>query len=302
MKSRVDSSWFWLLCLRKNEHKIMRAIDFYIEKIEGFEAMSFAERRESAAKANLIGKQHTKPTLKAIFRVKPSKEARSRYSYKNPYSSGKIECFTLRQCVPMRELSNKPRTEAQNAATKKLLMASPKGKAITWCKEAIGNGLIMIDTETTDLDGVVIQIAAVCCKTGETLYSSLVHTDREIAQEAQDIHGISASMLEGAPTPDEVSRDLEVVLKGREWTAFNLAFDRNAIERTFSGDWISATAERCAMRLAAKVYGATNRYGTISLSAAMERAGVEWKGQAHDAKADAKGAAELLKKISQIDL
>ncbi|ENU6330354.1 exonuclease domain-containing protein [Vibrio parahaemolyticus] len=280
----------------------MKAIDFYVEKIEGFEAMSFAERRDSAIKAKLTNRQHTKPTLKAIFRVKPSKEACSEYSYKNPYGRGEIECFTLNQCVPMRELSNKPRTDAQKSATKKLLMASPKGKAITWCKEAIDAGLVMIDTETTDLDGVVIQIAALCCKTGETLYSSLVHTDQKIAPAAQDVHGISASMLEGAPTPDEVSRDLEVVLKDREWTAFNLAFDRNAIERTFSGDWISATSERCAMRLAAKVYGATNRYGTINLSAAMERAGVEWKGQAHDAEADAKGAAELLKKISQTEL
>ncbi|OWT85945.1 hypothetical protein BGM05_23175 [Vibrio parahaemolyticus] len=181
-------------------------------------------------------------------------------------------------------------------------MASPKGKAITWCKEAIDAGLVMIDTETTDLDGVVIQIAAVCCKTGETLYSSLVHTDQNIAPAAQDIHGISASMLEGAPTPEEVSRELEVVLKGKEWTAFNRSFDSNAIERTFSGDWINATAERCAMHLASKVYGATNRYGTISLSASMERAGVKWEGQAHDAEADAKGAAKLLKKISQIDL
>lgn len=56
------------------------------------------------------------------------------------------------------------------------------------------------------------------------------------------------------------------------------------------------------MRLAAKVYGATNRYGTINLSAAMERAGVKWEGQAHDAEADAKGAAKLLKKISEIEL
>lgn len=280
----------------------MKAIDFYIEKIEGFEAMSFAERRDSAIKAKLTNRQHTKPTLKAIFRVKPSKDASSEYSYKNPYGRGEIDCFTLSQCVPMRELSSKPRTDAQKSATKKLLMASPRGKAITWCKEAIESELVMIDTETTDLDGVVIQNAAVCCKTGETLYSSLVHTDQNIAPAAQDIHGISASMLEGAPTPEEVSRELEAVLKDKEWTAFNLSFDRNAVERTFSGDWVSATAERCSMRLAATVYGATNSYGTINLSAAMERAGVEWKGQAHDAKADAKGAAELLKKISQIDL
>lgn len=280
----------------------MRAIDFYIEKIEGFEAMSFAERRDSATKAKLTNKQHTRPTLKAIFRAKPAKGACSEYSYKNPYGRGEIECFTLKQCVPMRELSNKPRSEAQKSATKRLLMASPRGKAITWCKEAIESELVMIDTETTDLDGVVIQIAAVCCKTGETLYSSLVHTDQNIAPAAQDIHGISASMLEGAPTPEEVSRELEVVLKGKEWTAFNRSFDSNAIERTFSGDWINTTAERCAMRLSANVFGSTNRYGTINLSAAMERAGVKWEGQAHDAEADAKGAAKLLKKISEIEL
>ncbi len=114
---------------KKNEHDIMKAIDFYVEKIEGFEAMSFAERRDSAIKAKLTNRQHTKPTLKAIFRVKPSKEACSEYSYKTLTGRGEIECFTLNQCVPMRELSNKPRTDAQKSATKKTAYGLAKGQS-----------------------------------------------------------------------------------------------------------------------------------------------------------------------------
>ncbi|ECE6512185.1 hypothetical protein E0V31_09380 [Salmonella enterica subsp. enterica] len=41
------------------------------------------------------------------------------------------------------------------------------------------------------------------------------------------------------------------------------------------------------MRLSARYYGATNRYGTISLASAASQAGLSWNGQAHSALADA---------------
>ncbi|HDY0906846.1 TPA: hypothetical protein RO451_005154 [Escherichia coli] len=42
-------------------------------------------------------------------------------------------------------------------------------------------------------------------------------------------------------------------------------------------------------------YGATNRYGTISLASAASQAGLTWEGQAHSAIADARMAAGVVK-------
>lgn len=47
----------------------------------------------------------------------------------------------------------------------------------------------------------------------------------------------------------------------------------------------------CAMELAAGYYGATNRYGTISLASAASQAGLTWEGLAHSAIADARMTA-----------
>ena len=42
------------------------------------------------------------------------------------------------------------------------------------------------------------------------------------------------------------------------------------------------------MELAAGYYGATNRYGTISLTSAASQVGLTWEGLAHSAIADAR--------------
>ncbi|WP_017630641.1 hypothetical protein [Vibrio sp. 624788] len=97
----------------------MRAIDSYTDKIEHFETMTFQERRDAARIANLDDKQHTKSTLKAIFRVKPAPNSVSNYRYINSWSQH-VECFTLNQCVNMREPSKIPRSKAQVAASETL--------------------------------------------------------------------------------------------------------------------------------------------------------------------------------------
>ena len=45
------------------------------------------------------------------------------------------------------------------------------------------------------------------------------------------------------------------------------------------------------MELATGYYGATNRYGTISLASAASQAGLTWEGLAHSAIADARMTA-----------
>jgi len=51
------------------------------------------------------------------------------------------------------------------------------------------------------------------------------------------------------------------------------------------------------MSMAAKKYGSTNRYGTISLINAAHRAGIEFEGRAHSAMGDALTTLALVKEI-----
>ncbi|EPF9727600.1 exonuclease domain-containing protein [Vibrio fluvialis] len=162
------------------------------------------------------------------------------------------------------------------------------------------NGLVVIDTETTDLEGYVIQIAAVCCSSGDIIYQSLVATEHQISSNAINIHGITSSYLENAPCPDDVANQLNQVLSGREWTAFNIDFDACAIRRTFGDSLIKTMSDKCAMRIAATVFGSTNRYDSISLNDAMNHAAVKRVGVAHDAASDAIGTVEVIRAIAKL--
>ncbi|HFG3231745.1 TPA: 3'-5' exonuclease, partial [Escherichia coli] len=67
-------------------------------------------------------------------------------------------------------------------------------------------------------------------------------------------------------------------------------------------DWLEELTVYCAMELAAGYYGATNRYGTISLACAASQAGLTWEGQAHSAIADARMAAGVVNAIAAYHL
>ncbi len=281
----------------------MKAIDYYNDKIENFEEMTFEERRYWLEYHCLDkDKMHTKATLKGLFRLKPAKDAKPAGSYTNDYKQ-EIDLYHPIDCVPMRNVSKKPRTEAQKQATKKLVTEtfrnSPKGRAVERCKNLIANKAVVIDTETTDLDGVAIQIAVVSCDTKEVLYSSLIATDEPISQGAYEVHGISENDLIGAPDAATVCAAVMEVCKGRDVVAFNADFDAGICRRTF-GEAFQASWTCAMYSIAVPVLGSTNRHGTISLSNALEYAGVKWRGQAHDASGDAIATADLIAKISTL--
>lgn len=64
-------------------------------------------------------------------------------------------------------------------------------------------------------------------------------------------------------------------------------------------EWLDECLTHCAMYLAADTYGATNRYGTISLANATDRANVQWEGEAHTALADVQATIALVKTIAK---
>lgn len=61
--------------------------------------------------------------------------------------------------------------------------------------------------------------------------------------------------------------------------------------------WVDRVESLCLMYKAADIYGATNKYGSISLKNAVEAAGIEWKGKAHTATVDARMTTALLNEM-----
>lgn len=90
-------------------------------------------------------------------------------------------------------------------------------------------GAVVIDTETTGLDGQVIEVG-VCTVAGEPILDQRVRVPLPIEPGAFAVHGISDADLRGYPGWDEVWPRLEVVLGGRTVLAFNAAFDERCLE------------------------------------------------------------------------
>lgn len=89
---------------------------------------------------------------------------------------------------------------------------------------------VVVDLETTGFrpSDRVVEIAAVRLhpETGEIVdeYDTLVQPGRDVGHTS--IHGITPSMLELAPTFDEILGDLARRLHGQILAAHNLPFDR----------------------------------------------------------------------------
>ncbi|NUT51057.1 MAG: 3'-5' exonuclease [Saccharothrix sp.] len=89
---------------------------------------------------------------------------------------------------------------------------------------------VILDTETTDLWGSVIEIAVVDACTGKVLLNTLVHPgDVPISPGAHAVHGLTLDALAGAPDWRKVMPKLRKVTRGRTILAYNAEFDRGVI-------------------------------------------------------------------------
>lgn len=163
---------------------------------------------------------------------------------------------------------------------------------------------LFLDTETTGLlDHDQIIELAISDRAGRILFESRFKPTVEIDPGAYDAHGITIEELDNAPSWAQHLEEITTLLSGKPLIIFNADFDTRLLEQTctaFSLDtaWINTLSTWCAMYLAADAYGATNRYGTISLNDAACMAGVKWKGSAHSAAADTLATVDLVTAIA----
>ena len=147
---------------------------------------------------------------------------------------------------------------------------------------------VVVDLETTGFgkNDRIIEVAAVVLH-GETLdvidqFDTLLNPVRDIG--ATDIHGITASMVEFAPTFEEISVALSNVLDGKVLVAHNISFESRFLEQEFEridGEFDLGLGI-CTLKLSGE-----------KLATACSRRGIQ-STKAHRALSDARATAELL--------
>lgn len=247
----------------------------------------------------------TKGRLRDEFRMKPAPGVEPVRWYKSTYG-GRYGVYRIADCIPMRE--KRPPTEKQRRAGQRLAVLSrlnsPCGrlarKAHTWLNLAP----LFLDTETTGLGNHAEALEIGLTEAdGRVVFETRLRPTVEIDPQAAAVHGIDAPALRGEPSWPDVAAHLRHAIGSRPLIIFNADFDTRILKQTAAahGDpagWLDGLTVHCAMQLAAGYFGATNRYGTISLASAASQAQLTWHEHAHSAIADARMTAGVVNTIA----
>ena len=104
-------------------------------------------------------------------------------------------------------------------------------KAALWARNLLETpGVVLLDTETTDLSGVIVQISVVALD-GAVLLNTLVNPFATISPGAEEIHHITQAMVECAPPFAAVVDRLASLLHGKTVVTYNAEFDADVFQR-----------------------------------------------------------------------
>lgn len=107
-------------------------------------------------------------------------------------------------------------------------------RAITAARKLVArHDWVVLDTETTGLDGYVVQIAVIN-DDGQVLLDTLVNPLAPVEAGARAVHGISDEQLAGAPTFADVLPQLRAAVRGRRVVVYNAAFDLGILRADLS--------------------------------------------------------------------
>ncbi len=182
-----------------------------------------------------------------------------------------------------------------------------KEGAAAWARNLLKEPFVVLDFETTGVDGEPVQIAVVDHK-GQQLMNTLVKPKTyEIEKGAQAVHGISAEKVKDCPTFKDLYEQFVGLLAGKTVVAYNAAFERKILKYT-AGLYDLEKPEKvdwqCAMLQYARFFGDWQEgwkqsFAWQKLSAACEHEGVVVDGKAHDALVDVQLTLGLIRKMAQ---
>lgn len=261
------------------------------------------------AAAIAADKCFTKGRLRSEYRMKPAPDASPVAYYRGAYGS-KFGVYRIAECVPLRARPQKGQVSAKQQRAAKILSVKARMRSKAAQVSAVALGWIsgdgrVVDTETTGLgdDAQIIELA-IGDTHGNILFKSRLRPTVSIEPEASGINGILDEHLLGAPSWPEIASEVTALLEGRSVVIFHAEYDRRLLRQTAAAfgmpdPWPESSTSRCAMHLSVSAFGATNKYGTISLAKAAAAAGVTWKGPAHSAAADVLATVDLVRSIAR---
>lgn len=137
-----------------------------------------------------------------------------------------------RRCPPCQEAWEADReqqrlADIENARLEREAHANEQRRLQDWAAAALADDLVVVlDTETTGLnhDSRIVDIA-ITDRHGQPLLDTLLNPGEPIPYNAWDIHGISDSMVAGAPTFTGILDQLNEVLAGRRCLIYNADYD-----------------------------------------------------------------------------
>ena len=100
-------------------------------------------------------------------------------------------------------------------------------KAILWAREQLAadpTSIVILDSETTDLGGEIIDLAIIDL-TGAPVFQSLFKPHMPIAPDAAAIHGLTAERLTDEPRWIDRWSDIKAAIGAKKVLIYNAAFD-----------------------------------------------------------------------------
>lgn len=154
---------------------------------------------------------------------------------------------------------------------------------------------VLLDTETTSLDGWPVEVAVLDMQ-GRVLLDSLMKAPVPVESSARAVHGISDRELRTAPPARKVLDELAAVLVGRRVLAYNAPFDRGVLTRAYTSEVQALPLWRewgCVMELQSWRMGERAADGRVK---ALRLESAE-----HRALGDCRAALDVLHRINSDD-
>lgn len=149
------------------------------------------------------------------------------------------------------------------------IISSPKHddhqKAVEWAREVLSDpSSVVLDTETTDLDGWVCELTIVDVETRYPVIDRVLNPGVPISDGAYRIHGISDLETAGAYTFGDVLPGIIRVLTEDRIVCWNAPFDFGMINKELARVSCVSLKDnwQCAMRMYGQWKGELSDYGT----------------------------------------
>ncbi|MFE5841993.1 exonuclease domain-containing protein [Streptomyces niveus] len=156
------------------------------------------------------------------------------WAWNSPYSGGWELDWERVEGLPAYATVHEELADDPDAApyAAQITLCPTWGKITRQARELLApDTAVILDTETTDLDGRTVEIAVIDAATGKKLMNTLVDPGAPISDGARWIHGITDEMVAGKRPFEKILPRLRKVTRDRIVCAYNASFDYSVIVR-----------------------------------------------------------------------